>query len=905
VSLAAGARLGPYEIVGSLGAGGMGEVYRATDTRLNRTVAIKVLPGDVSADPDRRERFEREAQAIGALNHPHICTLYDVATFDGTLCLVMEHLEGETLADRIADSTKRPLSTDDALRVAIQVADALDRAHRAGIVHRDIKPANIFLVGRRTASAPPIAKLLDFGLAKAAAPAPAASVSFAPTTPAALTAQGMIVGTFQYMAPEQIEGGDADARSDIFAFGCVLYEMLAGRKAFEGKTTAGVMAAILKDQPPFASASPSLSNPALEHIVRRCLAKNPDDRWQSAGDLKMQLAWLLETGLQPAGAAGPSAAPARTRPLLPWAIAGLASLAAAALGATMLVRGQPAAPPTIRLAMPVAPADRLIGTIAVSPDGTRIAFNGSGNGRDQLYLRRIDEATATSLYMGWAQSLAFSPDGLWLAFDENNHVKKIPIAGGVPIDLCAAGRGGVYGIAWLSNDEIVFGSDDPEDRSMGLRRVSANGGKPQVLTTVDVGSGEAAHFWPVVVPGGRSVLFASQHLTTPNWSDADIELVSLETGKHRVMAAHGGVPISVLPSGHLLVRRNGDLFAVPFNADRGEIQGSPIRIVQDIRFERQQGSGAVAVSDSGLVVYAQGLFGDQERALVFLGPGGPAASSLPSHGYYDPRLSPDGQRVAIEIADVGDDIWVGDLQRGTMTRLTFDSGEDETPTWSPDGKWIAYSSARVGLPRTVFRKAFDGSGTEQTIWTSYDHSHVEDWSRDGRVLLVGVDAIATHGDIWVVPVDDAAQARPLIQTNFSEGNARLSPDGRWIAYQSDESGRNEVYIQRFPSLGSKAQVSAEGGSQPVWSRDGRALFYRGGGTIMTVAVTAGEMIQLGAAKAIGADLYTHKGGPHTGYDVAPDGRLLFARDQQMQAATTYLAVIDNFLPELLRRVPIK
>jgi len=905
VSLAAGVRIGPYEIMGSLGAGGMGEVYRAVDTRLNRTVAIKVLPADVSGDPDRRERFEREAQAIGALNHPHICTLYDVATFDGVFCLVMEHLEGETLADRLERFKDRPLQVNEGLQIAVQIADALDRAHRAGIIHRDIKPANVFLVRRGGATAPTVAKLLDFGLAKAAAPPVAANVSLAPTTPAALTAQGTIVGTFQYMAPEQIEGAEADVRTDIFAFGCVLYEMLAGRKAFEGKTTAGVMAAILKDHPPLASASPALSNPALEFVVRRCLAKNPDDRWQSAGDLKMQLAWILESGPQSAIAAAPSA-PAPTRKTLPWAIAGLA-VAAAMLGGAILLRSQPQAPRTARLSMSVAPADSLNGSVAVSPDGTRIAFEAVGGGKVQLYVRRIDDATATAIYTGGVSSLAFSPDGQWIAFGDDTRLKKIAVGGGAPVDVCAIGRGGAHGIAWISNDTIVFSSDSSTgDRTTAIRRVSANGGESSSVTEADAAAGEGAHSWPVAVPGGQAVLFASQNRTSPTWSDADVGLVSLDTGRRRVVVPRGGIPIRVLPSGHLLLRRRGTVFAVPFDPSRGEIRGSQIGVVEDVRFELQLGIAVVDVSDTGLLVFAQGLFGDQERSLVLVGPNGAtAAGTIGSRAYYDPRVSPNGQRIAVEVADASDDIWVGDLQRGTMTRLTFDADEDETPVWSPDGKWIAYSSSKPGQPRTVFRKAADGSGVEETVWTSAEHSHVEDWSRDGRTILVSVDAGGTHNDIWAVPLDGATKARPLIQTKFAESNARLSPDGRWIAYQSDESGRDEVYVQRFPSLDSKAQVSTEGGREPVWSRDGRALFYRGVRGVMEVPVSAGEMVQLGTPKALGEDVYTHKGGPHTGYDATEDGRLVFARDGQQQAATKYLAVIDNWFPELLRRVPVK
>jgi dipeptidyl aminopeptidase/acylaminoacyl peptidase len=389
--------------------------------------------------------------------------------------------------------------------------------------------------------------------------------------------------------------------------------------------------------------------------------------------------------------------------------------------------------------------------------------------------------------------------------------------------------------------------------------------------------------------------------------EADINLVSLDTGARRVVVPGGGVPVRVLPTGHLLVRRNGDVFAVAFDQGRGEVHGAQVGVVQDVRFERQAGSGILDVSDTGTLVYAQGFFGDQERSLIFLS--GAAASAVPANvatrAYYDPRLSPDGQRVAVELADPSDDIWIADLKRGTMTRMTFDAGEDETPVWSPDGKSIAYSSSRPGQPRTVFRKAADGSGAEEQVFASNDHSHVEDWSRDGRVMLVGVDGASTHSDIWVVPIGGSEKPHALIQTNFSEGNARLSPDGRWIAYQSDESGRDEVYVQRFPMLGSKAQVSNDGGAQPVWSRDGRQLFYRVAGAVITVPVTTGDALEIGSPRKLAPDVYTNKGGPHTGYDVGSDGRLIFAKDEKQLASTKLLQVVQNWLPELLRRVPVR
>ncbi len=547
--------------------------------------------------------------------------------------------------------------------------------------------------------------------------------------------------------------------------------------------------------------------------------------------------------------------------------------------------------------MSVAPADTSTGEVAISRDGTRVAYIGrTETTRWQLYVRSLDEIVPRPIVPDAPAVLnpAFSPDGQWIAFGDNGRLKKVPVSGGTPTDLCLAGRGGTRGIAWASNDIIVFGAGD--DTPAGIRRVSAKGGEPTAITTRDV-SKEASHFWPIAVPGGRYVIFAVQSKESSAYDEFDIDVVSLDGGSRRRLL-HGGMPFRVLPTGHLIFARGRSVFAIPFDVARGEVHGTPVSVLA------WPGSG-IDLSDTGTVVMTQGGADDAARSLTWVERDRDSTPiTLPPRAYYDPRISPDGQRLVVEGTDAGDDIWVVDLRRGTTTRVTFDSGEDETPAWSPDGKWVAYASSRAGQQRTIFRRAADGSGPEEKLFAAPDHMHVDDWSHDGRSLLLTVDAASTKTDIWVLPLDGTGKAKPLLNSGFAEANARFSPDGRWIAYESNESGRGEVYVQRFPALGGKVQVSTDGGGQPVWSLDGRQLFYRGGGKLISVSVAGGDPLQLGVATPVIDDTFVNKGANHVGYDVAADGRrFVFARETASVTPRRYFDVIEHWIPELLRRVP--
>ena len=892
-----GTRIGPYEIVGAIDSGGMGEVYKARDTRLNRHVAVKILPAEFADDVDRRERFEREAQAIGALNHPNICTLHDIVVDGGTLCLVMELLEGETLAARLRRANGE-LPIDESLRIATQVAEALNRAHAVGLIHRDIKPANIFLTRSGV-------KVLDFGLAKMMAARPSGG-RVLPTSPVGLTATGTIVGTFEYMSPEQLQGGDVGPSSDIFSFGCVLYEMVSGRKAFDGKTTASVMAAVLKETPPQVSTLRPLTPPALDHVIARCLAKDVDERWQSAGDLKRQLQWIASGGTTTQVAAS-GRAPARgRRETIVWSVTALVAVVAAAIMLIAFARRTAVGrvPPS-HLLMPVLPGNEATGWIAITPDGRRVAFGAMSSATGgALFTRSLGDAAAQLIQSirGGAESPSFSPDGSWLAFGAEGRIKKIQASGGTAIDLGPSGRGGVVGMCWLDNDTIVFGVND-EPAVSGIRTMSATSGASTSLTKVDV-SHELQHVLPVAVPGGRFIVFAAVQSEDRSEAQEVIEVVAVDTGKRRPLL-RGGVPLRVLPTGHLLIRRERDVFAVPFDLAHGDVSGQPVSVLSNVSW-MLYGATSLAAADNGTVVY---LAGGETGAggvhqLLWLAPDHSVAPLvLPPKEYYDPRVAPDGQHIAVEAQDSGDDIWIVDLRRGTTTRLTFDAGEDETPAWSPDGRWVAYASSRAGQPRTIYRRASDGSGPEEKLYSAAEHMHVDDWSRDGKSLLLTIDGAQLKTGLWLLPLDGSSKPFPILDTRFAERNARLSPDRKWIAYESDDSGRVEVYVQRFPTLGSKVQVSNDGGAQPVWSRDGRQLFYRGSGKVMSVTVGSGDPIQLGAPVGIFEDTFLDKGADHTGYDVSPDGhRLVFSRE----SATTprkYLDVLQGWLPELQRRVP--
>jgi eukaryotic-like serine/threonine-protein kinase len=882
MSIAAGTRLGPYEVLAPLGAGGMGEVYKARDTRLERTVAIKVLPQRLSSSPETRQRFEREARTISQLSHPHICALYDVGREGEIEYLVMEYLEGETLSERLA---KGALPLEQTLRYGQEIADALDKAHRQGIVHRDLKPGNVMLTKSGV-------KLLDFGLAKAMAPAEAKSSLTSLPTQQGLTQEGTILGTFQYMAPEQLEGREADARTDIFALGATLYEMATGRKAFEGASQASLITAIMSSQPPSISAIAPMAPPALDRVVKVCLAKDPEDRWQSARDVASELKWIAEGGSQ-AGVPAPVASRRRLRERVVWALAGaLAGAIAAALAARAWMRAGGERRPGAALSVALPATEQLVvlqtHCLAVSADGTRIVYVAAGGGARQLYVRPLDRFAATPIPgTEGAENPFFSPDGQWIAFVADSKLKKVSLGGGPPVIL-AESRAALGG-SWGPDDTILFTTDF----TSGIWKVSAKGGEPQRVTAPDPTRRERAQLWPRFLPGGKTALFTIW--TGTSWDEARIAVVDLATGKHRTVL-EGGTDARYAPTGQLVYERGGSLLAVPFDTKRMEVTGSPATVLTGVRSGMNNGESHFDFSQEGSLAYLPGGLQAEERTLVWLDRRGAAVPVLETpRPYADPVLSPDGRRLALTVEGATFDVWVYELDRGTLTRLSF-GGDDSEPTWSRDGRRIAWTSSRGGR-QNVFWRAADGSGAEERLTTSDHPQRPQSFSADGKFLaFVDVDP-STGDDLWLLPLDGDRKPVVFLKTPFNEGQAQFSPDGKWIAYTSNESGRNEVYVTPFPRPGGKLQISIDGGSQPTWSPAGRELFYRKEDKLLAVLVetkvglTAGKPSVLFEGKFVG------------GYDPTPDGqRFVMMRSNEAQSAPKQINVLLGWFEDLERRV---
>jgi serine/threonine-protein kinase len=872
MEVAPGVRLGPYEVVAPLGAGGMGEVFRARDTRLDRTVAVKILPPLLAADAQFRARFDREARAISSLNHPHICTLHDIGEHGGTAFLVMEHLEGETLAARLS---RGPLPIADALTIGTQVADALDAAHRRGIVHRDVKPGNIMLVRRGSSGAPSI-KLLDFGLARTGPViASASGEPAAQTMTQGLTGAGTILGTLQYMAPEQVEGLEADARTDIFALGVVLYEMVTGRRAFEGRTPASVIGAILKEEPPPVSTVSPLSPPALDRIVRRCLAKDPDDRWQTARDLRAELEWIAAGD----GSARPVAAVTRTR--LPERLAWSAAVVALAAALVFLAtRPRESAPVFMSIETPrtmeIAGAGGGERLIAISPDGRRIAFAGTVAGLTQIFLRSLDQLEPVPL-RGTENGSApfFSPDSQTLGFVADGKLKTLPVEGGTVMVLCdAVNRGAVWG----ADDTIVF---VPAARA-ALSRVSARGGTPEPFTTL--GEREVSHRWPALMPDGRTVLFTAQTENAPP-DEAFSVAVQSPGGAPRILVRGGTAP-AYLPTGHLVFAREEELVAVPFDARRLEAAQTTSVLVKGLSMIAGSGAAQYAVAADGTLVYISGeAF---ERSLVWVSPGGDVRTLSEPRGYRDIALSPDGKyaAAAVSIGGAAPDIYVQELATGVLRRLTYSAAPEFGMAWTPDGQHVTYRSPAIGQ---IVRKRFDGSGVEEAVsGTTVDRPNAGAWHPDGDRLVVG------SADILIVPTTGDRTPAPFLSTPAVEIFPTFSPDGRWIAYQSNETGRFEVYVQPFPATGPVWQISYDLGSRPIWAPKGKnELYYRSGNRMMLVRIHPGPTFSYDPPRVLFEGQY----GPS--YDVASDGRFLMLRSPPSDNPPT-IRVVLNWL-DLVRQ----
>ena len=891
--LGPGVRLGPYEIVSIVGAGGMGRVYRARDVRLDRTVAIKLLSEEFSARVDRRQRFQHEARLISALNHPNICALFDVGEQDGVAFLVMEYVEGETLDDRL---TRGPLPAHSLLRYAIQIADALDHAHRAHITHRDLKPANIMLTTDG-------AKLLDFGLAQGPAFAIAAPESTLSMPGGKLTGEGTIVGTLHYMAPEQLEGRTADPRTDIFAFGTLLFEMATGKKAFEGKSQASLIASILTSEPPpISSARPpngaGLLPPALDHIVERCLAKSPDDRWQSARDLKSELQWIAAQG---SGAARSTNIEKRrrARSVATWA----AAAAVALIGVGLFLARPPLVPDeVVRFTIPIptgsAVARGPITTrLALSPNGRRIAFVTTTAGVDRLWVQSLDSLTPQALVDG-AESPFWSPDSEWVGFfaPGEGQLKKVAVSGGPPRVICAAAIIDVP--TWHGNGTILFAQTD-----VGIFRVPAEGGMPTQVTHLDASHREINHLWPAWLPDGRHFIYTATTLDehgiraprTVYVRSIDADVASL------LMSAESRVAYS--PPGYLLYAELGTLLAQAFDADERTVTGNPIKVADNLAYYRTTGNGGFAVSESGVLAYYGGTSASD---LVWLDRSGRKTETGWVHQPFESsiRISPDGQRVVADLTDprVGtSDIWSFDLSRRVASRFTAELTDESSPIWSPDGRRVVFSSDRGGA-NDLYMKTTNGSEEAALVFSRSGPQVATDSSSDGKWLVVEDNSRDTGRDLWLVSLDGKNQAKPIARTRFHEWGGRLSPDGRWMAFVTDESGTSEVYVMPFSGVGDKKRISTMGGISPRWRRDGKELFYVSpdSGSVMAVAVvptpvfTAALPVRLFDVQPAGPARRPRE----LGYDVSPDGHAFLFSAPSEQRLPGGIAVVLNWQREL-------
>ncbi len=884
MTLAAGTRLGPYEIVAPIGAGGMGEVYRAKDTRLERAVAVKVLPQHLSSSPEVRQRFEREAKTISQLSHSNICALYDVGNQDGVEYLVMELLEGETLSDRLA---KGALPLEQTLRFGTQIADALDKAHRQGIVHRDLKPGNVMITKSGV-------KLLDFGLAKAmTAPSPQSGLTSLPTvmgTAQNLTQEGTILGTFQYMAPEQLEGREADGRTDIFAFGCVLYEMATGKKAFSGASQASLISSIMKEEPAPISAVAPMTPPVLDRVVRRCLAKDPEDRWQNAADLGSELKWIAEGGSQSGIAAPVAASGRRRRAWLPWA----AALFLAALGfAAGRLLWAPSQASILRSSINLPPRtvlDVFNTALALSPDGQKLIYAATGSdGRKGLWVRALD-GFDVQLLTGTEGAICpfWSPDSKFIGFFADHKLKKMPAGGGAVQTICEAQDG--RGASWSAGDVILFA---PAPFG-GLWRVAATGGTATPVT--EVKEPGATHRLPWFLPDGRRALFLSGSNRIESKDNA-IWAVDIETKKTVLVARENSEGRYVEP-GYLAFVRDGNLLVQPFDASSLKASGEAVPVAEKIKFTPIRWSGGFSFSKNGLLVVAPGTPGQLRQLTWFDLEGKALGTSGEPAAIQQLVVGPDDRRAVATVFGGGGSLlhlWVYDLVRGVASRFTFGNEGYVNPVWSPDGRQIAYGR----LDGTILVKSADGSSEAKPLASGLPNPFPSSWSPDGRYIAISAQDLKAGGlDVWIVPVDSNEKPRPFVATPASEREPYFSPDGRWIAYQSDESGRQELYVAPFPGPGEKRLISS-GGTElgsGRWSPDGRQIFYQSPDRkLVAVDVIARDgSLEIGGAHT----LFGGKPMPEAPFVLAHDGKRLLVAVATDDRAALELTLVANWAAAL-------
>jgi serine/threonine-protein kinase len=902
MTIAAGTKVGSYEITGAIGAGGMGEVYRAQDTKLGRDVAIKVLPEAFAHDAERLSRFQREAKMLASLNHPNIATIHGLEQSNGTQYLVMELVSGETLAERVKRDGALPV--EEALAICKQIAEALEAAHEKGIIHRDLKPANVKVTPEGKV------KVLDFGLAKAfAGDTVDGNPSQSPTLSAVATMQGVLLGTAAYMSPEQARGKAVDKRTDIWAFGCVLYELLTGKQTFAGDDITDILAAVVRAEPDW-QALPAAIPMQVRDLLRRCLQKDKRLRLRDAGDAQIEIQEALTAPVT----AEPVAAQRRNRERVAWAAAAALALIAIALAIGFVLRAPKPQQPlqAMRLSAEIGADASLytaFGPAAIlSPDGTRLALVASGaDQKYRLYVRSLDQLQSTALSgTENARDPFFSPDGQWIGFFANGRLKKISVQGGAAATLCDApdARGG----SWGDDGTIVFAKDNVS----ALTRVSSAGGTPQPLTTLDKQAGEVTQRWPQVLPGGKAVLFTSS-IVHNNYEDSDIVVYSLASGQRKTVQRGGFYPRYV-PSGHVVYMHEGTLFAVPLDLRRLEVTGQPTPILEGLAAAPGIGAAQFSFSDTGNLAYVAGA-GGRSVSIYWMDREGKFQPLRETPGdYYNPAFSPDGKRLALDFNDgKRRDIWVYEWERDTLTRLTF-AGEGNTyPVWTPDGQRITYSSLEKGGVYNLWWIRADGAGDAQRLTESKTSQFAGSWRPDGQFLAF-FQANPVNYDIMTLPIQGdeksgwkPGEPKPFVNSAFDEREPAFSPDGRWLAYQSNESGSYEVYVRPFPGPGGKWQIST-GGLYPKWSHNGKELFYRTTDSkVMAVSyIASGDSFHADKPQLWSPGQFTERGLGFYNFDPHPDGKrfaVLKAPGAEQAAAVNKVSFIFNFFDEIRRKFP--
>jgi hypothetical protein len=902
-----GSRFGSYEVIELLGRGGMGEVYRARDLNLNRDVAVKVLPDDLAHDRERLARLRREAQSLAALNHPHVAQIHGLDESTGVPALVLEMVPGPTLADRVHNGA---IPVDEAVRIARQIADALDAAHEKGLIHRDLKPANIKLTPDG------VVKVLDFGLAKAVTgDTSATGPSLVTTEP---TEAGTLLGTAAYMSPEQARGQVVDRRADIWAFGCVLFEMLAGRRAFSGDTLSDTLASVLTREPDW-SMIPAATPAGITRVMRRCLEKDAKRRLRDMGDVRIALEDAVETGVADTRVAPGSAVSRRTA---------IATLAGAVAGATaagvFTINRRSTAITRDVMRFPIAlPAGFLVssgflGRLALSPDGTLIACNAVPPGRvtaERGSTMGLSVLTRSVRDLEWKPlgenagfgSPFFSPDGQWVGLvsaAEGQRLRKYALQGGAPATIMTFPDSQASGATWATGDVIYFVPSTPG----GIVRVSSQGGDPVEVCPVDFAAGERTHRTPHALPGGRAVLFAMSTSESESYDDASIAVFSVDSGRRKVLVEGGFYP-RYASSGHIIYGRSGTLFAIPFDIDRLEVTGRAVPVVEGVMMSRNTGAANFDVSASGDLLYAPGGPDGGERTLYWVDRSGKSEKlPLPPRSYLRPRISPDGRRLAIEIEGSSHDVFVYDFASSVLTNFTAD-GVSHWPIWSPDGKTIGYRSGPMGKFQ-LYERPWDRSGGARKIAAAGATSaSTESYDPTGRTIAYTDTTFGRPARVMVTSIDGSVSPQPLDDAKFAQGSAKFSPNGKWLAYCTNESGRPQVYVKGFPT-GPKIQVSNEGGNDPVWRRDGRELFYRNGDRMMAVSVMAGDTFDGRQPQELWRGPYSHGmssscGAPgltSSNYDVTPDGqRFLMIQDEHVSTTSTgQIVLVVGFAQTLSR-----